>query len=267
MQLILCTDRVVCHISIPCIEFIWLHLDQSTLSFLCFRQIEYVGQSKFELSLICDLMVELEPFGSTWIAVWFALCKVQCLLWALPSLATTCPHACQKHVLPAITIQSIDNQTSKLSKVDQQHVQAFCVWRFENQNEWNSCFSSWCLLSSPQKNTDHHILPFGDANCVISFMTFCNTTVLISFSNHEGCVSYFGRGFLKFFFLSICFVKLRLKFLPIFLDEPFTGAKKFTLLVEETTRCAFLVLDTCLHLALLEPKVETFFRAGDFKFD
>ena len=67
-------------------------------------------------------------------------------------------------------IQSVDNQTSKLThplwnvlaplhkhwkgtKVKQQCIQAFVVWSFKNQNEWNSCFSSGCLLNSPQKNT------------------------------------------------------------------------------------------------------------------
>ena len=74
-----------------------------------------------------------------------------------------------------IKIQSFDDQTSRFicplwnflallhkplkgSKVDQQCVRAFCVWSFENQNEWNSCFWSGCLFNSPQKNTDSHIV-------------------------------------------------------------------------------------------------------------
>ena len=43
-------------------------------------------------------------------------------------------------------------------KVDQQRVRAFCVWSFENQNEWNSCFSSRYLLNSPvEKHQPLHL--------------------------------------------------------------------------------------------------------------
>ena len=102
------------------------------------------------------------------------------------------------------------------SKVNQQHVQAFCVWSFENQNEWNPCFLSGSLLNSPQKNTDSHF-----AIWQVQTLTFFSTTELTSISKLESCVFYLGRGFFKFFSFNVCFVTFRL-FLPLFLNETFT---------------------------------------------
>ena len=117
----------------------------------------------------------------------------------LMSLATTCPHAWQKHVLPA-------NQNSKFwqlnfklylptwerfgatpqtfegKQVDEQRVWALYVWSFDNQN-------------STQLSTEKHWLTFchsAGANCVISFMAFFNTSLNGTFKR-ESCLSSWQR--------------------------------------------------------------------------
>ena len=100
--------------------------------------------------------------------VWQDIYTVACNYSAVPV------HTRDKNMFcRPIKIQSFDNQTSKFtrplwnvlapfhkhlkgSKVNQQRFWVFCVWSFENQNEWKSCFLSGCLLNSPQKNTDSH---------------------------------------------------------------------------------------------------------------
>ena len=97
--------------------------------------------------------------------------------------------------------------------------------------------------STLHRKTLTHSLPF--AWCVISFMTFFNTTALTEIFKRESCVSYLGRGFLKFFSLSVCFLTFRL--------SPWLSNLRL-LVVEETS----LVFDTRPHLISFEPDVEIF---------
>ena len=92
--------------------------------------------------------------------------------------------------------------------------------------------------STLHRKTLTHSLPF--AWCLISFMTFFNTTALTEIFKRESCVSYLGRGFLKFFSLSVCFLTFRL--------SPWLSNLRL-LVVEETS----LVFDTRPHLISLSP--------------
>ena len=165
----------------------------------------------------------------------FSLCNKH-----VRSLATSCPHTWQKHVLLAnqnskfwqLIIRPLWNFLAPLhkhlkwSKVDQQHVRAFCVWSFENQNKWNSCFwSAWIsTYSTLHRKTQTHILPFGRCELRGFVPGIFNATALTGNSKREGCVFYLGRGLFKFFSFDVCFVTFRL-FLLLSLHEPFTCAK------------------------------------------
>ena len=193
---------------------------------------------------------------------------------SIPLLTTTCPHAWQKHFLPA-------NQNSKFRqsnfKVYPPSLERFGATPFRESKWISNAFGHFVFgvlkirmnetpvfhldaYSTLQwKNTNRYILPFGGpANCLISFMTFFfNTTALTAISKREICVSYPGRGFLKFFALSICFLTFRLKCLLIFLDEPFTWV--FTTACRRKNRRSFSVLDTRLRLISFGPMWRSFF--------
>ena len=90
------------------------------------------------------------------------------------------------------------------------------------------------------RKTLTHILPFGRCKLCDFFHDIFNTTALTGISKRESCVFYLDRGFFKFFSFSVCFLTFILKFLLLFLNEPFTrDVSNLHLLVEEEMSLVF----------------------------
>ena len=163
----------------------------------------------------------------------------------VPSLATSCPCAWQKHVLPAnqnskfwksnfevylptlklfgATSQTFEGKQSRSAM----HSGILCLefWKSVRMNE--TPVFDLDAYSTFHKKSLTHILPLGRCELcdfVHSIFT-CNKQPWPVFpSAAESCIFYLGRGFFKFFSFEVCFVTFRL-FLPLFLYEPFTCAK------------------------------------------
>ena len=199
----------------------------------------------------------------------------------VPSLATSCPHASQKHVLlanqnskfwqsnfkvypPTLELFGATPQTFTGKQSQSAMRSGILGLEFWKSKGMKCLFLIWMPI---QLTTEKQWLTFchsAGANCVISFMTFLILQGWSVFPSAKAA-SYCGWGFFKFFSFYVCFVMFRV-FLLLFLYEPFTSAKQFIPACRRRNVACFLaVLNVySFRYSMLRPfvpDVETFFCA------